>query len=120
MSVRLRVLTGAQEGQEVEVTGTATLGRLATCTLPIPSNAISREHAKVYEREGNWFVVDLNSSNGTKVNGKKVTRQQLAFGDELEIGDVKIRFLAGEGGAGLESGAAAGALFEHVEQIGEL
>jgi hypothetical protein len=116
MSARLRVLTGAQEGQEVEVTGTATVGRLPGCTLPIPIQAVSREHAKIYQRDGDWFVVDLNSSNGTRVNGTKVTRHRLTDGDEIELGEVKIRFIApADQAAGMEAGIPAEIGFDEPE-----
>ena len=95
MTARLIVLTGHDIGKEVALAGSATLGRLPGCTLMLIGNAVSREHAKVFEKDGRFFVVDLNSSNGTRVNGDKVTRHELRDGDEIQLGDQRVRFKLG-------------------------
>ena len=92
MRARLIVLTGAGIGKEVAVAGPTILGRLPSCGLPIEGNAVSREHAKVFAKDGHYFVADLNSHNGTKVNGAKVTRHELCDGDEIQLGDQRVRF----------------------------
>jgi pSer/pThr/pTyr-binding forkhead associated (FHA) protein len=95
VTARLIVLTGQDIGKEITLQGTATLGRLQDCTLMLIGNAVSREHAKVFEKDGRFFVVDLNSSNGTRVNGNKITRHELADGDEIQLGDQRVRFKLG-------------------------
>lgn len=52
---------------------------------------ISREHARVFRRGDGWQVADLNSSNGTFVNDRKVTLAALQHGDVLRLGEVELR-----------------------------
>ena len=55
---------------------------------------MSRRHAEV-RRQGNGFVVvDLGSTNGTRVNGAGVKERRLTDGDEITVGGTKIRFEA--------------------------
>jgi predicted component of type VI protein secretion system len=68
------------------------VGRLPSCAIAIPESSVSREHAKIYLREGTYFLVDLNSANGTFVNGKRVTRAELTGGDEVTLGSSRLLF----------------------------
>ena len=71
-----------------------TIGRLPECEVPLSDSNVSRRHAEV-RRHGNSIVlVDLGSTNGTRVNGAGVKEQRLADGDEITIGTSKIRFEA--------------------------
>ena len=64
------------------------LGRTAGNDLIIQDPTISRHHARLFFHNGQWSVEDLNSSNGTYVNGARVTRPMpLQHGDELRLGD---------------------------------
>ncbi|MFC7407511.1 MULTISPECIES: FHA domain-containing protein [Hydrogenophaga] len=83
--------------KEVQLTKErTTLGRRPYNDLVIDNLAVSGEHA-AFVLEGNTALVeDLNSTNGTYVNGKAIRRQALAHGDLVEIGKYKIRFV-GEG-----------------------
>jgi len=83
--------------KEVQLTKERTsLGRRPYNDLVIDNLAVSGEHA-VFLLEGETALVeDLNSTNGTYVNGKAVRRQALVHGDLVEIGKYKIRFV-GEG-----------------------
>ena len=57
---------------------------------------VSREHARLYEEAGRFFVEDLKSFNGTKVNGQKIARPaELKDGDTVAMGQVVIAFVAG-------------------------
>lgn len=68
-------------------------GRQASCDIVIPGSSASREHCKFTLENGEWHVVDLNSSNGTIVNGKKITeKQKLHDGDMIKISDTVIGF----------------------------
>lgn len=53
----------------------------------------SGSHCRFSADGNSWFIEDLNSSNGTRVNGRKVGRFELADGDEIQIGTTTIRFL---------------------------
>ena len=68
------------------------LGRLPTCAIPIQEASVSREHAKIFLRDDRYLLVDLNSANGTFVNGKRVTRAELADGDEVTLGSARLVF----------------------------
>lgn len=70
----------------------ATIGRLSDNTIAIDSGAVSGHHACVF-RDGERFVVeDLASTNGTFVNGKRVSRHTLQSGDVVRIGNHSLVF----------------------------
>ena len=72
-----------------------TMGRLSECEIVLDDSHVSRRHAEV-RRDGDAFVVvDLGSSNGTKVNGTKVAEQVLNDGDQSQVGNTSIRFETG-------------------------
>jgi len=76
---------------DVVLTGDrAVVGRLATCEISLTDVNVSREHA-AFEREGmGWAMRDLGSTNGTMVNGTKITRQRLRDGDMIVIGITEL------------------------------
>ena len=71
------------------------LGRSNKAGIVLVDDLVSREHARVYRQGVESFVVDLNSANGVKLNGKKVTEPAvLSSGDILEVGSSAFRFMA--------------------------
>ncbi len=64
----------------------AIVGRHKTSSVHIRNKTVSREHARLFEREGGLFVADLNSSNGTFVNSERVSLMELKPGDEICFG----------------------------------
>jgi adenylate cyclase len=73
-----------------------TLGRHPANTLRLVDREVSKEHA-VIEQTGREFVLrDLNSSNGTFVNGRRVKEMRLRDGDEITLGSSKFTFHAGD------------------------
>ena len=70
------------------------IGRNPTTDITLLDENISREHAIVlFEPEDDTYTVeDLQSTNGTKVNGKGVRSEQLNDGDEIQIGHTVFRF----------------------------
>jgi pSer/pThr/pTyr-binding forkhead associated (FHA) protein len=90
--------------KEVQLTKERTsLGRRPYNDLVIDNLAVSGEHAAFLLEGEAALVEDLNSTNGTYVNGKAIRRQALVHGDLVEIGKYKIRFV----GEGQELSAAA-------------
>ena len=89
--------------KEVQLTkDRTTLGRRPYNDVVIDNLAISGEHA-VFQMSGNdVFIEDLNSTNGTYVNGKAAKKQQLVNGDTVEVGKYKIKFVAEVAGDGFE------------------
>lgn len=71
-----------------------TIGRLSDCDVPVTDESVSRRHAEVRRRGSDIVVVDLGSTNGTKVNGAGVRERQLADGDEITVGSTRLRFEA--------------------------
>jgi pSer/pThr/pTyr-binding forkhead associated (FHA) protein len=71
----------------------ATIGRSSECSLPIVDENASRKHAEVRYSQGNFYVWDLDSKNGTFVNGSKVKSHKLLDGDLITIGNSTIKFL---------------------------
>ena len=69
-----------------------TIGRMDACDVALADPGASRRHAEVRREGDEWVVVDLGSTNGTIVNGKRVNRHRLSKGDRMLIGDTSIEF----------------------------
>lgn len=81
------------EGVRLELRGGRhTIGRLPDCDLHLDDSTVSREHAAVVRRGDRWWVLDLGSTNGTRVNGRTAGEHALADGDVIELGDVEVSF----------------------------
>ncbi len=81
--------------KEVQLTkDRTTLGRRPYNDIVIDNLAVSGEHAVVQMTDGQVFLEDLNSTNGTYVNGKAVKKQLLQDGDSVEVGKYKIKFVS--------------------------
>lgn len=63
------------------------LGRSADCDIQLADGSVSRRHARLAFRDGTWIIQDLDSTNGTIVNGELVGRYQLCAGDRIQLGD---------------------------------
>ena len=87
------VVTLTLDGRSHELTSRRfTIGRSRECDLTVTDGNASRRHAEIV-REGEAFVVvDLNSTNGTELNGRRVTREELADGDRITVGATDIVF----------------------------
>jgi pSer/pThr/pTyr-binding forkhead associated (FHA) protein len=91
--VYLAVMSGDQVFGRCAVEPGTVLGRHAGCPVDLSSDAlISRQHARLDYQDGRWTITDLNSDNGTFVNGRKVTSQALQYGDEVKMGNTRMRF----------------------------
>src|SRR5258708_16445694 len=66
------------------------VGRTEGNDLILNHPSVSRKHAKFELRGDHWWVIDLKSTNGVKVNGNLVTEAQVAAGEKLSIGSVLI------------------------------
>jgi hypothetical protein len=69
-----------------------TIGRLPECAIALDDPNVSRRHAQVRRDGQHVVVVDLGSTNGTKVNGVNIREQRLAAGDTITIGTTTLRF----------------------------
>jgi hypothetical protein len=84
--------------KEVQITkDKTTLGRRPYNDIVIDNLAVSGEHAVLQMVGADVFIEDLNSTNGTYINGKAVKKQLLTHNDTVEIGKYKIKYLVEEG-----------------------
>jgi pSer/pThr/pTyr-binding forkhead associated (FHA) protein len=84
--------------KEVQVTkDKTTLGRRPYNDIVIDNLAVSGEHAVLQMVGTDVFIEDLNSTNGTYINGKAVKKQLLTHNDTVEIGKYKIKYLVEDG-----------------------
>jgi pSer/pThr/pTyr-binding forkhead associated (FHA) protein len=80
--------------KEVQITKEkTTLGRRPYNDIVIDNLAVSGEHAQMQMVGNDVFIEDLNSTNGTYINGKAVRKQLLSNNDTIEIGKYKIKFI---------------------------
>jgi len=83
--------------KEVQITkDKTTLGRRPYNDMVIDNLAVSGEHAVLQMVGADVFIEDLNSTNGTYINGKAIKKQLLAHNDTVEIGKYKIKYLTDE------------------------
>ena len=81
--------------KEVQITkDKTTLGRRPYNDIVIDNLAVSGEHAVLTAAQSDVFIEDLNSTNGTYINGKAVKKQLLSNNDVVEVGKYRIKFLA--------------------------
>ena len=71
----------------------ATLGRSRQCDLVLGDPNVSRRHAEIRPRGGSWVLTDLDSTNGSRVNGRPVQGSEVIRpGDEIELGATVLKF----------------------------
>lgn len=70
------------------------IGRMPDCTIVLADPNVSRNHAEVRPQGDGYIVVDLGSTNGTRVNGVRITQHELRDGDELMFGNTRMIFTA--------------------------
>ena len=85
---RLRVIEPADhKGQTYELADELTVGRAGGCQITLDDTYVSQLHARVFRRDGQLYVEDLGSTNGTYLNRRKVTAPiAIRKGDRLQIG----------------------------------
>jgi predicted component of type VI protein secretion system len=90
---RLVILSEGFTGKAYELTvDKTTIGRVDDNTFPIPEGSVSSHHCEVLLRGGEVVIHDLNSTNGTFINGRQVTEEAvLKPGQILRLGQVEIR-----------------------------
>ena len=71
---------------------TIEIGRLPECSIALSDANVSRRHAEIRRRGSDVVVVDLQSTNGTRVNGVPIRERVLEDGDEITVGTTAIRF----------------------------
>src|SRR5687768_2854889 len=72
--------------------GKVVLGRSKECDVQVEDANVSRRHAELRREGSTWWVVDLDSTNGTELNGRRVDRAKLADGDTITLGGTDLTF----------------------------
>lgn len=109
----LHVLQGPDKGR-VYGTGQepAVIGR-TTDQIQLTDNSASRRHAEIRPENGHWILTDLNSSNGTYLNGRRiVSPTQLKHGDQIKVGSSLMVFGGDESDGGFSAADALGDMVE--------
>ena len=76
----------------VPLTVPVTIGRHPHCEVHLEDDSVSRHHASLKSCDGVWMLVDLDSTNGTWVNGRRVTtRSPVRRGDIVQLGEAELR-----------------------------
>ena len=93
----LQVIAGENAGERYALTtGMVVLGRHPDCDIVLDSGAVSRQHAVISFVDGEYYIEDLGSRNGTIVNGETIeSRHHLQDGDRLKICDLLFAFFRG-------------------------
>lgn len=113
---KLVIVDGPSRGKEFPLAdGETVLGRTNETPIELPSTKVSRRHAAIRIAGGQVEIEDLGSSNGTFLNGKRVTRSSVPNGAKIAVGEFVLQVVNGQGGksapaaAGGKSGGAPAA-----------
>ena len=91
--VEREVITLTVDGHEYPVTSRrVVLGRSRECDIRVPDANVSRRHAELRQEGATYWIVDLDSTNGTEVNGRRVDRSKVMDGDRIRIGGTDVVF----------------------------
>ncbi|HQW82355.1 MAG TPA: FHA domain-containing protein [Pseudomonadota bacterium] len=90
----LRGVSGSTFGKTFALVGTMTVGRAAECDISIPTDEVSRQHAKLQVMPDGIAVEDMGSANGTFINDKRVHTGMLKPGEELRLDTVRFMLVA--------------------------
>jgi len=93
----LSILNGQRSGETFELLSTQIqLGRDSFCDVVLPTRSVSRQHARILREPDGFYIEDLNSLNGTYINGRRITRRtRLTDRDQIRLFDVLLEFHAG-------------------------
>lgn len=92
MGARITVSGEGTEPQVVELGGELVVGRSVKCRVQIEGDLVSRQHCRIWHEDGRWRFEDLQSRNGTLLNGERAAAGELHHGDVLMIGYGRILF----------------------------
>ena len=90
----LRGVSGSTFGKNFALAGTMTVGRQADCDICIPSDEVSRRHAKLQVLPDGIAVEDIGSANGTFINDKRIHTGMLKPGEELRLDTMRFLLVA--------------------------
>lgn len=108
LPLALRFISGKYQGGEFPLpeAGEVVIGRSSELDMVLVEDMVSRRHAKISVENGEIFLEDLGSTNGSFVNGEKITRTKLAEGDRILIGTSIIKVVTSDGSASVQDAQA--------------
>lgn len=89
---RVVIISGDMAGAAYPLKDTVSIGRADSNTIALKDAKISRQHSQIQQHGDKYVLVDLNSSNGTYVNGQRIEEYVLQNNDEIQIGDYILQF----------------------------
>jgi hypothetical protein len=93
LGVERETVTLTVDGRSQTITErTVVMGRSRECDVRVEDPNVSRRHAELRQEGATYWLVDLDSTNGTELNGKRVSRAKLADGDRITLGSTEIVF----------------------------
>lgn len=92
----IQFLNGPLKGQHIKIQDQDILGRSKSCKIHVPHNSVSKKHCRFYLQDGQLYIEDLNSSNGSFLNGKKITNTQIHNGAQLNLHDLQAVITSGD------------------------
>jgi pSer/pThr/pTyr-binding forkhead associated (FHA) protein len=93
LGVERELVTLAYEGQTREVDKRRlVIGRSKECDVQLADPNVSRRHAELRQEGAAYWIIDLDSTNGLEVNGRRLKRAKLESGDRVTIGTTEITF----------------------------
>jgi hypothetical protein len=86
-------MSGDQKGEDFRLhDGKNTVGSASDSQVTLRDNTVSGQHASIRYEDGKFLLTDLDSSNGTFLNDRKVVREELKDNDEIRFGEVIVKF----------------------------
>jgi serine/threonine protein kinase len=92
---KVRIVDGIDAGVEKDLPdqGTVTIGRRSSCDLVLRVDSVSREHCRIEQSDGAYWLHDNGSSNGTLLNGLRIQKAKLVHGDVITLDRVTLEYL---------------------------
>lgn len=95
---KLVIIAGKKAGREDRCYSSRTyVGRARNNHVVIQESSVSRRHACIERRDGSFMLEDLDSTNGSILNRKPISREILHHGDKIQIGETVLQFILEEG-----------------------
>ncbi|MBN1441063.1 MAG: FHA domain-containing protein [Planctomycetes bacterium] len=90
----LTILDGTERGKQILLKNLSVFeaGKAQGNHICLKDDSVAFNHFRIYCSEKNYLVYDLGSKRGTLLNGERIEKSEIHSGDELQVGDVKIRF----------------------------
>lgn len=92
------ILESGGERREIKIAGTLVIGRSKSVAVHVDDRLLSRKHTEIAHRDGRYYVRDLESKNGTFLNGDLIRQPELLkHGDRIKVGPAHFTFVVDPG-----------------------